>query len=478
MRGRTLILVCLFAAPTSAASMSPDVQPFIAFDAPVVAITHVRVIDGTAAPAREDQTLIVSGGHIQALGAARDVAVPAGAHVVDGNGRTVLPGLVGMHDHLFYAQFAGELMHDIPTTATRLYLAAGVTTIRTAGSMNPYLDLGTKKLVDRGRMVGPKIHVTGPYLEGAGGFTPQMPELTTADAVTRTVDFWADQGVTSFKLFQHLPRSLAGAAIAAAHRRGLKVTGHLCAVTFGEAIALGIDNLEHGIITASDFQTGRKLDVCPDEKQHLATIAHLDIASAPVRALIGQLVAHHVAITSTLAVWEGSVAGRPNFVTDRVWRALAPQALTSLLSAQSSINNPPPSFTWYRQWSAAFVNEMRFERAFVRAGGLLLAGADPTGDGGVLPGFADQREVELLVEAGFAPLEAIHIATANGALFLGEQDRIGTLAPGRQADLVIVRGNPATTIGDLEKVELVFKDGVAYDPTKLVDSVRGKVGIQ
>jgi imidazolonepropionase-like amidohydrolase len=466
------------AVPSWAASFSPEVQPFVTVDAPVLALTHVRVIDGTGAPAREDQTLIISGGRIQALGAASSVTVPANARIVDGTGRTVLPGLVGMHDHLFYAQFAGELMHDIPTSATRLYLAAGVTSIRTAGSMNPYLDLGTKRLVDEGRMVGPKIHVTGPYLEGAGGFTPQMPELTTAEAVTRTIDFWADQGATSFKLYQHLPRALAGIAITAAHRRGLKVTGHLCAVSLAEAITLGIDNLEHGIITASDFEANRRPDVCPDGKEHLATIAHLDVASAPVQALIRQLVTHHVAITSTLAVWEGSVAGRPKFVQDRVWRALAPQALTRLLSAQNSINNPPPSFTWYRQWGAAFANEMRFERAFVRAGGILLAGADPTGDGGVLPGFADQREVELLVEAGFTPLEAIHIATANGALFLGEQNRIGTLALGKQADLVLVRGNPAATIGDLEDVELVFKDGVGYDPTKLVDSMRGKVGIQ
>jgi imidazolonepropionase-like amidohydrolase len=112
----------------------------------------------------------------------------------------------------------------------------------------------------------------------------------------------------------------------------------------------------------------------------------------------------------------------------------------------------------------------------VRAGGLLLAGEDPTGIGGVLAGFGDQREVELLVEAGFTPLEAIHIATANGAQYLGESDRIGTIAAGKAADLVVVKGDPSKKIEDIENVEIVFKDGTGYDSAKLIDSVRGMVG--
>jgi hypothetical protein len=127
---------------------------------------------------------------------------------------------------------------------------------------------------------------------------------------------------------------------------------------------------------------------------------------------------------------------------------------------------------------AAFSLEMKFERAFVKAGGLLLAGEDPTGIGGDLAGFGDQREVELLVEAGFTPLEAIHIATANGAQYLGELDRIGTIAPGKQADLVVIKGDPSKKIDDIENVETVFKDGVGYDSAKLIESVRGLVGIR
>jgi imidazolonepropionase-like amidohydrolase len=120
---------------------------------------------------------------------------------------------------------------------------------------------------------------------------------------------------------------------------------------------------------------------------------------------------------------------------------------------------------------------MQFERDFVKAGGLLLAGEDPTGYGGDLPGFGDQREVELLVEAGFTPLEAIHIQTENGAVFLGQADRLGTLAPGKLADLIVIHGNPVAKIEDIEKVEIVFKDGVGYDSAKLIESVRDSVGL-
>jgi hypothetical protein len=124
-----------------------------------------------------------------------------------------------------------------------------------------------------------------------------------------------------------------------------------------------------------------------------------------------------------------------------------------------------------------FEKEMQFERAFVKAGGLLLAGEDPTGNGGSLPGFGDQRELELLVEAGFTPVEAIHIYSANGASWLGESDRIGTLAPGKQADLVVIRGDPAARISDIEKVTTVFKAGIGYDSAKVIESVRGTVGL-
>ena len=121
-------------------------------------------------------------------------------------------------------------------------------------------------------------------------------------------------------------------------------------------------------------------------------------------------------------------------------------------------------------------NELALERAFVAAGGLLIAGPDPTGRGAVLPGFGDQRGIELLVEAGFSPVEAIKIATLNGAAYLGRDKEIGSIAQGKHADLVVIKGDPSKRIADVENVEIVFKDGVGYDPRKLLESVKGRYG--
>jgi hypothetical protein len=149
--------------------------------------------------------------------------------------------------------------------------------------------------------------------------------------------------------------------------------------------------------------------------------------------------------------------------------ALTPAAQASYLGARA------------RSEAGSFLpvlkKEMQFEYAFVKAGGLLMAGADPTGNGGALAGFADQRNIELLVEAGFAFPEAVRISSANGATFLGEIEHIGTVAAGKQADLVVVDGDPAARIADIRKVKLVFKDGVGYDPVKLLESVRGSVAL-
>jgi imidazolonepropionase-like amidohydrolase len=186
--------------------------------------------------------------------------------------------------------------------------------------------------------------------------------------------------------------------------------------------------------------------------------------------MIRDLVAHHVAITSTLPVFEALVAGRPP-LQQRVLNAMTADARTQYLLARTSGAERKDS-----PWAVALQKEMQFERAFVKAGGMLLAGTDPTGNGGVLAGFGSQREVELLVEAGFTTLEAIHIATANGAEYLGMSASVGTIAVGKQADLIVLAGDPSKTIADIEKVEIVFKDGVGYNSAKLIESVRGSVG--
>jgi len=290
------------------------------------------------------------------------------------------------------------------------------------------------------------------------------------------VSFWADQGVTSFKAYKNITRDELGAAIAEAHRRGLKVTGHLCSITYPEAIALGIDNLEHGPIgTDAEFVPGKKPDVCPGAAAMFASWEAPAIGSAPVQALIRNLVDHHVAITSTLAVYELLVPNRPP-LQKRVLDAMTAESKVSYLT-QRAYPNPPYNGREVR-YDSLMMKEMAFEKAFVAAGGLLIAGPDPTGTGIVLAGFGDQRDVELLVEGGFTPVAAIQVATSNGAKFLGESERFGTVSPGKQADLVVIDGDPSTRISDIENVVMVFKDGIGYDSAKLIQSVHGLVGLR
>lgn len=475
-----LIVACsvaLVAQAVSPQGLSPQVRGFVKVDAPTVVLTHVRVVDGTGAAAREDQTVVISKGKIESVSDAASARVPQDAQVLDLHGYSVIPGLVGMHDHIFYPMgngIFGEMAFSFP----RLYLAGGVTTIRTTGSLEPYTDLELKKQIDKGETPGPKIHVTGPYLEGAGSWALQMHQLTGPEDATKTVNFWLDQGVENFKAYMFITPAELSAGVAAAHKRGAKVTGHLCAIGFREAASIGIDDLEHGLLVDTEFFPWKKAGECP-EKNDYELISKLDLQSGPLRDMILDLVQHHVAVTSTLPVFEMGVPGRPT-IQQRILDALSPDARSAVLNNKVRASDASAIRQRYHTdsspWPAAFKKEMEFEHAFAQAGGLLLAGLDPTGMGGVIAGFGDQREVELLVEAGFTPLEAIHIATANGAQFLGELDHIGTIAPGKQADLMVIKGDPSKRIEDIENVETVFKDGIGYDSAKLIESVRGVVG--
>jgi imidazolonepropionase-like amidohydrolase len=437
------------------------------------------VAASSAAPS-EDQRLDIEAGKIMRVQSAKlRNAFPPHAKVVDLTGKTVIPGLVGMHEHLFYPTPGGSsdgipLYGEMAESAPRLYLASGVTTARTAGSLEPYTDLGLKKLIDAGQQPGPKLRITGPYIGDYAGVIPQLHTLEGPEDAARTVDYWAAEGATSFKAYMSIKSAELKAAIEHAHAHGLKITGHLCAVGFREAAALGIDNLEHGIFVDTEFYPDKKPDVCSAQEAEAHFARSVEIDSAPVQEMIRDLVAHHVAITSTLAVLEASMPNRPPMAKQaRAAKALAPAAWADYLQQRGRIaeKNDP-------QDAAGLPKEMQFERAFVKAGGALLAGCDPTGIGGVLAGFGDQRNVELLVEAGFTPVEAIHIATQNGATFLGEEGSIGSVTPGKAADLVVLAGNPAANIEDIEKIETVFKDGVGYDPQKLLQSVQGEMGLR
>jgi imidazolonepropionase-like amidohydrolase len=475
----TVLSALLLLSLSSAAQQNPaPLSPFVKQDAPLLVLEHVRLIDGTGAAPQEDMRIDIAGGKITAVYAAKSrVAYPPNAKILDLTGKTVIPGLVGMHEHLFYpspqrpeggAYFYGEAVD----TAPRLYLAGGVTSARTGGSLETYTDLELKKAIDRGEIPGPKLDVTGPYLEGKGKFAIQMHELTGPEDSARLVDYWAAEGVTSFKAYNYLTAEELKAAIDHAHAHGLKITGHLCSIGFTEAAGLGIDNLEHGLAEDTEFYPGKKPGECPPYAAVESGLENLDVAGPEVQRMIRDLVAHKVAITSTLAILETFAANRPPMERENAaLKTLTLEAAKDYLARRAMVAQQDAS-------NKLLAMEMRFERAFVDAGGLLMAGCDPTGYGGVVPGFGDQRNVELLVEAGFTPVQAIHIATLNGATYMGKDAVIGSIAAGKAADIVVLGGNPAENIDNMEKVELVFKDGVGYDPSTLIQSVSGLVGLR
>jgi imidazolonepropionase-like amidohydrolase len=467
MFARTLLLCLAAMAAVQPPQYSTLVRSFITIDAPIIALTNVRVIDGTGAPARQQQTVVIRGGNIAEIGDTGRVTIPEGATSIDLTGKSILPGLVMVHEHLYYPSGSG-VYGQLGASFIRLYLAGGVTTMRTGGNVNGIMDLKLKQLIDQGAQPGPAIDATAPYLNGPNGFV-QMRDMKDAAEAKRHVSYWAEMGATSFKAYMQITRDQLRAAVEEAHARGLKVTGHLCSVTYAEAAEIGIDNLEHGFVAATDFVSDKQPDTCPGQGTGQRTIAALDPEGAPFKALVKKLIDRRVALTSTLTVFETFTPGRP---LPPGLDVLLPELRTQFENGHKRTAQNKDSI-----YTTLFPKALALERAFVRAGGTLIAGTDPTGGGGVVPGFSNQRQLELLVEAGFTPLEAIKIGTLNGATYLGRDARVGSIAAGKQADLVVIDGDPSTTIADVRKVETVFKQGVGFDPAKLIASVSGKVGL-
>jgi imidazolonepropionase-like amidohydrolase len=452
----------------SAQTRAANVQRFVSVDDSVIALTHVRVVDGTGAKPADDQTVVIAGGKIAAIQPAGSGNVPAGAKVMDLSGHTVIPGIVGLHDHTFYTTNLRSVQSN--ATAPLLYLGSGVTTIRTTGSHSPYAELNLRRLIGAGQIAGPRMHIAGPYLTGGDG-VGSMHKVNSAEAVRRVVDYWAAEGVTWLKFYTDVSREVLGAAIKQAHKRNVKVTGHLCSISFREAVALGIDNVEHGLFVNTDFDPEKRPDFCPPDA--LAKLASLDTRGDAARTTIREMVSHRVPMTSTLAVFELFVPNRPP-LEPRTLDAMAPDVRAEYLTSRARLSEPG-SFSISPQ---VFRNAQQFELEFVKAGGLMAAGVDPTGNGGALPGFGDQRNYELLIEAGFTPVEAIRIMTLNGATILGEEKRLGSVTEGKLADLVVIKGDPVARPAEIRNVAIVFKEGVGYDPAKLVEACRGLVGIR
>ena len=467
---RGLATMCLLAVAIQPAhaqrpTEGSEAAAYVTIDAEAVALQGVTLLDGTGGPALRDQTIVIEGNRITAAGPSGDVSIPDGAQLLDLSGHTVMPGMVGLHDHLFYMA-AGGRMHPMSYTGQRLYLGSGVTSIRTTGSLATYAELNLKDEIERGLQPGPRIHITAPYMTGDESLSI-MTRFKSPEQARRFVRYWAAEGATWLKAYTTISTEDLAAAIDEAHKAGIKVTGHLCSVSFTEAVALGIDNIEHGLATNSDYSPGKMKDECPSDLRETAT--SVDVEGPEVAATFKAMIDAGVAMTSTLAVYELFVAGRPTRDA-RTLAAMAPAVREDYLAAKAQIDEIGPP-------QDGFLNAMAYEKAFYDAGGVLAAGVDPTGNGGALAGYGDQRNYELYIEAGFTPQDAVKVLSANGAQVLGVFDDLGTVEPGKIADLVVMRGDLTADPSVIREVTIVFKDGVGYDSPSMLDDVVGRVGI-
>lgn len=456
----------------AAGAQQEAIEDFIAVRAPTVALTNVKVIDGTGGPIREGQTIVIRDGRIADIGPADEVAGRIdNARILDLDGHTVIPGLVGLHNHSYYTGGNGRAA-QLSFSGSRLYLASGVTTIRTTGARAPYEEINLKRAIDEGRAIGPNMFTTGPYLTGQEG-SQSMAQLEGAEQARRLVRYWAEEGVPWFKAYTWISREELGAAIDEAHWHGVKVTAHLCSVGYREAVELGIDNLEHGLLANSEYFPGKEPDDCPSGFRN--GYANLDVNSEDVQETFRMMIDNDVAMTSTLAVYEISVPGRGP-IDERIYDILAPEIAAEVREIAELRRNATLD-SGIGIHPDVYRKALEYEYAFVQAGGTLAAGVDPTGYGAAPPGYGDQKNYELLLEAGFTPAEVVQIMSANGAKVLGIDDDTGTVEIGKVADLVVIEGDPEAD-GHIRDTRIVFKAGVGWDAPKLIDSIRGLVGIR
>ena len=464
---------CAFAAAALCCAPLAAQQPkedFTLFADKAVALTHVEIVDGTGAAARRDQTLLIRDGRIVGAGPFASTAIPQDMKVRDLAGHTVTPGFVMMHEHMFYPTSMGnyvEMLRSFP----RLYLAGGATTVRTAGSMSTSGDINLRNEIAKGNIPGPDIDVTAPFIEGPGLLFLKVKITKDPDDARALVNYWAKEGATSYKVYMSIPRATLSAVVEEAHKRGQKVTGHLCSITYREAADLGIDNLEHGFLASTDFVKNKAPDVCPSQADAQKALEDLDPDGPEAGALIQHLIAKKVALTSTLTIFETFAAGRP-IAPAGALELLTPDLREQYVTRWASIAQQGAA-----QWPKILRNGMRLEKRFVESGGVLMAGTDPTGYGGVVPGFSNVREVELLVETGFSVADAIHIATMNGARFLGRDADIGSLEPGKRADLILFKGSVSADPKALRQLQWTMKAGVAYDSPRILSAMKGRVGL-
>lgn len=483
----SLMLICSSCVPTAPTNVPADTHPaatepytpppitvtaspvptafpnepssFYAFpleDGEIIALINARVIDGTGAPAYRDWTVLIQGNRI--LDAGMNIEIPVDARVVDLMGKTILPGMFDMHGHLY--SYDGEKLALEDIAYPRLYLAGGVTTVFTAGDFDPDGTADLKTRIANGEAVGPDILMTGPYFSG-GNAPAWMMKASTPEGLLGTYDAWKDK-IAGVKVYTKIPEDQFVALLGAAHSDGLFVTGHLESISAMRALELGIDGIEHGLFSMSEFfPKGASL------KQQYCAISQLDMTSPELNAIVEEIVRQGTYIDPTIVVFQPELPDFVPLIED--WeKYLDPADVIPFRSWLRSIIEPVCL-------QKALDKQAQFIKIVHDRGGLIVAGTDPVIPI-LLPGYSLHRELQNLVAAGLSPLDAIKAATLNAAIVTRLDSQKGTITAGKIADLVVVDGNPDEDIKAIGNTVLIFRNGIPYLPEKLRQSVEGQIG--
>ncbi|MEO1218755.1 MAG: amidohydrolase family protein, partial [Bacteroidota bacterium] len=437
--------------------LSAYVHSFLKYNRSKIAIVNVDLIDGTGRAIQEKQSVLIEGDKIQKIGKASYLEVPKDYFIIDGKGQTLIPGIIGVHNHMRFP--AGALL----ATSPRLHLAAGVTTIQTCGTGHAAEEIAIGKAIKDGQLPGPEIVNSGPYFTGPEGKTNFIRVRDTA-MVRDTIAYWAERGVEWFKVYRNTRPGDLQFIVEEVHKHGAKVTGHLCATTYQEAAEIGIDAIEHGFIHSFDHAEGKESGICSGSIDFRTNV---DINSESVKRVHRKLIESGTALTSTLAIFETQARG---IADQRSLELLSPFYVKAYQNRRKRMEEKGEDWYFKKEW---LKKSMAYDLAFYRAGGLLCAGPDPGLHN--LPGFGDQKNYELFIEAGFAPEEAIQVMTSNAATLL-EKEKVGQIKEGYYADLVLLDGDLEKDARVIQDVRTVFRRGRAYDPEKLLAGLAGKVG--
>jgi len=422
------------AARDGMANLAKVAAGFTAQPASVIAIVGGRLIDGTGKPAVENAVVILQNGKIAAAGPASSTPVPEAAQIVDAHGKSVLPGLWEMHAHFEQVEWGP------------IYLATGVTTARDVGNEREFI-VATRDAIAAGRGIGPRLVMAG-VVDGSGPFALGVIRVDTPGQAREQVQKYKAAGFQQIKIYSSVKPDILKVVTAEAHRLGMTVTGH---IPFGMNAIQGI---EDGMDQINHIEYLTRVMVDPKSQT-------IDPDAPNVKKVIKLLLERHIVVDDTLALME--VILHP---LDHPISAFEPGILRVAPELREGLETMgvPPQRGEYM--AAVFRSMVATVRLLHQAGVPIVAGTDQS-----VPGFSLDREIELHVQAGFTPMEAIQSATLVSARAMGMEKDSGTIEPGKRADVIVVDGNPLENISDIRKVSTVFAGGRMYQPGALWTAV-------